>query len=242
MFGETLILSAALLMFGIFLSKLFKIVFVQWAIVSSCAFIGGIVFGCQYAWGHLSLSLNKLLSSNDIVGIMQVQRHDFLNHLQVLSGLAQLRKTDRALEYISETVYEINRERTLTKLLPPEAGLVVLFWYQRLRDMGIDFRMELNTDMSQVACGDDLAVLLSELFTCMLSDTAPRPQEILIRSGRAEETGLELILRARGDLPVQALARPCEQARKMGSTILVEELEGMVWVRVQLPQPTLSLA
>lgn len=173
---------------------------------------------------------------------MQVQRHDFLNHLQVLSGLAQLRKTDRALEYISETVYEINRERTLTKLLPPEAGLVVLFWYQRLRDMGIDFRMELNTDMSQVACGDDLAVLLSELFTCMLSDTAPRPQEILIRSGRAEETGLELILRARGDLPVQALARPCEQARKMGSTILVEELEGMVWVRVQLPQPTLSLA
>jgi hypothetical protein len=32
--------------------------------------------------------------------ILRKQRHDFLNHLQVIYGLLQLHKTERALEYI----------------------------------------------------------------------------------------------------------------------------------------------
>jgi len=56
----------------------------------------------------------------------------------------------------------------LTKLLPAEAGLLLLSWYQHLREQGVSFGIEVTNDLSQTVNGLALATLLTELFTFLL--------------------------------------------------------------------------
>lgn len=37
--------------------------------------------------------------------LLRLQRHDFINHIQVIQALIQLGKVDRALRYIDEMVH-----------------------------------------------------------------------------------------------------------------------------------------
>ncbi|MFZ5945946.1 MAG: Spo0B domain-containing protein [Bacillota bacterium] len=47
------------------------------------------------------------------------QRHDFLNHLQVIWGYIKLKKDDKALEYIQDVTTYLQALRELNKILPP---------------------------------------------------------------------------------------------------------------------------
>ena len=40
--------------------------------------------------------------SAEIVNLLKIQRHDFINHLQVIHALLQLGRTEKALTYIEE--------------------------------------------------------------------------------------------------------------------------------------------
>jgi hypothetical protein len=72
-------------------------------LLGGCLFIGGLAVGYYYAQMRTLSSLTRLPYMDDIMKVIQMQRHDFLNHLQVVSGLTQLRKTDRVVEYIATT-------------------------------------------------------------------------------------------------------------------------------------------
>jgi len=199
---------------------------------SSLLVISGIAVGYYYAQRQLCSNLTRCSGCIDVVRILQVQHHDFLNHLQVLGGLAQLRKPERVMEYIYDTARELDRERTLTKLLPAEAGLLLLSWYQHLREQGVSFGIEVTNDLSQTVNGLALATLLTELFTFLLSpDFGLR--ELKLRSSSQE---LELIAFGQGRLPMTSLVRARELARKIGGTILVDQQNDMVQIRMQLQQ------
>lgn len=38
----------------------------------------------------------------EIINLLKIQRHDFVNHLQVIHALLQLGRTEKALTYIEE--------------------------------------------------------------------------------------------------------------------------------------------
>jgi sensor histidine kinase regulating citrate/malate metabolism len=40
----------------------------------------------------------------EILRLLRMQRHDFINHIQVVQALIQLGKIDRALQYIDDMV------------------------------------------------------------------------------------------------------------------------------------------
>lgn len=41
----------------------------------------------------------------ETVRLLRIQRHDFINHIQVIQALLQLGKTERALKYIEDMVH-----------------------------------------------------------------------------------------------------------------------------------------
>lgn len=43
--------------------------------------------------------------SAETVHLLRVQRHDFINHIQVIQALIQLGKTEKALRYIDDMVH-----------------------------------------------------------------------------------------------------------------------------------------
>ena len=63
---------------------------------------------------------------NDMIEVFRVQRHDFMNHLQVILGLLQLQKYDRAGQYIKEVAADMDREGALARLGAPGVVSAVL--------------------------------------------------------------------------------------------------------------------
>lgn len=59
-----------------------------------------------------NFALNNI--SEECKTLIRLQRHDFLNHLQVIQGFLQLGKTDRALRYMEDIIEDV---RDIEKLL-----------------------------------------------------------------------------------------------------------------------------
>ena len=62
----------------------------------------------------------------DLLDILRVQRHDFMNHLQVISGLLQLNHPERALEYTYEVAEELKKASVISQISSAEIALAIL--------------------------------------------------------------------------------------------------------------------
>ncbi|MGI6604639.1 MAG: Spo0B domain-containing protein [bacterium] len=145
--------------------------------------------------------------------LVQLQRHDFLNHLQVLGALVQLDKRDRALAYIASVSQDLDQERLLARYLPSEVGLVLMSWFHRLRSLEIPVKVDFTADFSTFPRGAGLGALLAELLNLLLGDE-PAAAEVRISGfDQGSEQVLELRVLIRHDkaLPdisaLEALAR-----------------------------------
>ncbi len=43
---------------------------------------------------------------SELIRLLKIQRHDFMNHIQVIHSLLQIGKTDRVLQYIENMAIE----------------------------------------------------------------------------------------------------------------------------------------
>jgi hypothetical protein len=66
------------------------------------------------------MDIEKLLE------VIQVQRHDLLNHFQVISGFLQLNKPDRIRQYIELAVKDMNEMSKTTRFKIPEVTAALL--------------------------------------------------------------------------------------------------------------------
>ncbi|PKM83017.1 MAG: hypothetical protein CVU89_02505 [Firmicutes bacterium HGW-Firmicutes-14] len=85
----------------------------------------------------------------DLLEVLRVQRHDFMNHLQVISGLLQLKRYDRAYEYIGQVAEELGQAGMLARLEVPEITAAVLVSGLRAAERGIVLHHEVSTGMEK---------------------------------------------------------------------------------------------
>lgn len=112
-----------------------------------------------------------------ILRIIQTQRHDFLNHLQVISGLLQLNKTDRALEYIKQVNMEIAQFSKTARVNIPEVTAVLLAGLHDASMLQIEFELAVKTDLAECAVpgpavGETLESSLNLAISTMASPEA----------------------------------------------------------------------
>lgn len=86
----------------------------------------------------------KALETKDIIGYLREQRHDFMNHIQVIWGYLQINKSEQAVSYIKE----VNRKNeSLGRVLKLGNSKAALFFYDLIKKahiMGfnVDFEVE----------------------------------------------------------------------------------------------------
>ncbi|MEW6696970.1 MAG: Spo0B domain-containing protein [Bacillota bacterium] len=85
-----------------------------------------------------------------LLEVIQVQRHDFLNHLQVISGLIQLNKGERVRDYIKQVCGEYERLSKITRLKSPEVKAVLLITNNEAAKCQVDFSMDIGTNMASL--------------------------------------------------------------------------------------------
>jgi len=79
--------------------------------------------------------------------IIQAQRHDFLNHLQVVSGLLQLNKVERAREYIRQVNTEMAPFSATTRVKIPEVTAALLAGLHHASMFQVALKLTVNSDL-----------------------------------------------------------------------------------------------
>lgn len=207
----------------------------RWGLLCGCCFAGGTALGHVWAsGGH-----NRFLpTAHQVISLLRWQRHDFLNHLQVISALAQLNKPERILEYIDRTNRELDRERTLTARLPAEAGLALLAWFHQLEENGIHLEVDLKTDLFRQANGAKLAALLREITEAIGREAVEsKEKEVAIKGWQERGTEvLEIVAQGTaGELP-RSVTRFEELARAVPARLTVSGEKGSLSVTILVAQ------
>jgi sensor histidine kinase regulating citrate/malate metabolism len=90
------------------------------------------------------MELEKLLE------VIHVQRHDFLNHLQVISGFLQLNKPERIREYIKLVTADMNVMSQTSRFKIPELTAALLVGFNEAAKYKDE--MELTVDSNLDGC------------------------------------------------------------------------------------------
>lgn len=109
-----------------------------------------------------------------LLEVLRVQRHDFVNHLQVISGLLQLKKYDRAAEYIKEVAEKTARDGMLGRLNCPEIVSVILAAELKASKQGISINGQIETGLEN---GVKNSTIVAEIIKEML-DLAVQSVEV----------------------------------------------------------------
>lgn len=105
------------------------------------------------------------MNSGDMMKVISILRHDFLNHLQVISGYLQLNKTDRAREYIREVTQNLQRLSKVMHLKVPEVAGAFLLGEEMAA--GIEVRTEYNVESDLEGCMVSGPVAGRALYGCL---------------------------------------------------------------------------
>lgn len=129
--------------------------------------------------GYLVLELNKINKlqvelaetkvaqemSEKNLRLLRCQRHDFLNHLQVILGYLQMGKIPQAIKYIKGINEELKGIRVISGLSMPEISVLLLVKKQEAEKHSIKFDYNLKTDLSDVHIQEhDLVRILANLI------------------------------------------------------------------------------
>lgn len=92
-----------------------------------------------------------------MLDIIQVQRHDFLNHLQVISGLSQLNKYERVREYIDTVSAVMIQVSKTTRIKTPEVAAALLAGFNEAASHEIDLELTVDAGMEYLSLPEQVA-------------------------------------------------------------------------------------
>jgi sensor histidine kinase regulating citrate/malate metabolism len=79
------------------------------------------------------------------------QRHDFLNHLQVIMGFLQLNKKDEAIDYIKRTSESLQEASLASKVPWLELAAVLTLREKEARDCGGCLKVKMSRNLEQIS-------------------------------------------------------------------------------------------
>lgn len=99
--------------------------------------------------------VEELLEAN------RIQRHDFLNNIQVIWGLIKIDKPEKAIEYISEVTNYLHDLRKINQIVQPEIETMILSRVLEIgMNPGFDFWVSENWQVE-----DEQIYEINKLFT-----------------------------------------------------------------------------
>ena len=123
----------------------------------------------------------------ELLEVMRVQRHDFMNHLQVISGLLQLKKNDRAADYIKQVAQEMSQEGALARIGIPGIVAVVLTAELDAKKQGIRLSKNIGTGLDEgLRHEKSIIEIIREMLDMAVRFTEAAPN-------RGEEIGFEIM-------------------------------------------------
>jgi sensor histidine kinase regulating citrate/malate metabolism len=88
----------------------------------------------------------------DLVSLLRTERHDFLNHLQVITGYLQLNRYQKAEEYAREAITQISADSSLFFLQSPALALCCFLNRNKALGMSVHTSFDCKSHCFPVEC------------------------------------------------------------------------------------------
>ena len=95
----------------------------------------------------MTMSAVEQVLLSDLLQLYSLQRHDFMNHWQVIMGNLQLQQPEKALAYMKETVIVQEQEQKITLIHEPVLATLLLILIIGLQQQGITANLEFPEEM-----------------------------------------------------------------------------------------------
>lgn len=128
----------------------------------------------------------------DLLEVLRVQRHNFLNHLQVISGLLQLKKQDKIMDYIMQIGNDYNQDSLVGRLTVPEIVVAILSADLAAGKQGINISKKIDTELDKgLVKAEEAAQIIKEMINLTVGLSAncgnrERQPELEIREEAAK--------------------------------------------------------
>jgi sensor histidine kinase regulating citrate/malate metabolism len=86
--------------------------------------------------------------------LIRVQKHDILNHLQVIAGYLQMNKMEKARDYLQETIKEITEKGSLMRLRKPLLVLSLMCKQLEVFEKGLHLKIINRTNLAESSVTD----------------------------------------------------------------------------------------
>lgn len=80
----------------------------------------------------------------------RLQRHDFMNHWQIIMGNLQLQQPEKALAYMKETLTVQVQEQKIAQIHEPVLAAILLTLIIELRQIGISATLDFPEEMTKI--------------------------------------------------------------------------------------------
>ncbi len=116
----------------------------------------------QNAYEDLQISQHNLEKLNSE---LRAQRHDYLNHLQVVYGLMELEEYEDLRNYLQPVYKDMQKTGKALKTSKPALNALLKAKMDEAEGKGIDFYIEVKSDLKELGVEDwELCKVLSNLF------------------------------------------------------------------------------
>lgn len=107
----------------------------------------------------------KLNHSSEVIEALRGQKHDFHNHLNVISGLIQLKKGKKAMEYIQKVSGQTTKTFSISNIGNPEVASILYRKCAIAETKGMTVELDIGCDLQNIAIDSvDICTVLFNLI------------------------------------------------------------------------------
>ncbi|SES94471.1 sensor histidine kinase [Anaerobranca gottschalkii] len=126
-----------------------------------------------------------------LVETIQQQKHDFINHLQVIAGLTELNDVEELRKYVKEITAEVKPQFQFISLKRLELKSLLFVKAGIAKDKNIDFNIQVSDDfedfpLCKIEGVNLLGNLINNAFTAALKDSKPK---VFVHLDKEEKDG-----------------------------------------------------
>ncbi|MGI6554354.1 MAG: Spo0B domain-containing protein [Bacillota bacterium] len=105
------------------------------------------------------------ISAGEIVEALRLQKHDFLNYLQLISGYLQLGNMEKALEYVKTASRDIELSGTIMRLAHHALSIKLLLRVHNAYKSGANIILSTSTDLELLSPDRKLMQFFDQVFS-----------------------------------------------------------------------------
>lgn len=107
---------------------------------------------------------NDTVNVKEVMEILRLQKHDFLNYMQIINGYLQLGNSEKALSYVKKAAREIEESGAIMTIAHPGLGINLLLWVHNAYKSGVEVKLSTSTDLEKVDPEAGLSDFLRNVF------------------------------------------------------------------------------